>query len=130
VFGRISVAGVPLNFVAIPAMAVLQTTGLLLVALAAVVPILTAVLVAIATAAADALTGSSDLVEVWPWLSWRVPPVALWWVAGYYASLIAVCTAPAIWLRRIATAAAALTAVVICTAPFVGRRRPGTDACA
>ena len=124
VFGRISVAGVPLNFVAIPAMAVLQTTGLLLVALASVAPILTPALVSVATTAADALTGSSDLVEAWPWLSWRVPPVALWWVAGYYASLVVVCRAPAIWLRRIATAGAGLTGIVLCTAPFAGTSAP------
>ena len=124
VFGRISVAGLLLNLVAIPAMALLQTTGLLLVALATVAPILTSALVSVATAAADALTGSSDLVEVWPWLSWRVPPVALWWVAGYYAWLLAVFRARARWLRLIATTGAGLTAVVICTAPFVGTSAP------
>ena len=124
VFSRISVAGVPLNLVAIPAMALLQTTGLLLVALAAVAPILTPTLVSVASAAADALTGSSDLVEAWPWLSWRVPPVTLWCVAVYYASLLAVLTARALWLRRIAAAVTVLAAVVICTAPFVGASAP------
>ena len=124
VFGRISVAGVPLNLVAIPAMALLQTAGLLLVALATVVPILTSVLVFVATAAADALTGSSDLVEAWPWLSWRVPPAGICWVAGYYGSLLAVCMAPSRWLRRIATAALALAASVICTAPFTAMSTP------
>jgi competence protein ComEC len=124
VFGRISVAGVPLNLVAIPAMALLQITGLLLVALAPMAPVLTPAFVFVATAAADALTGSSDLAEAWPWLSWRVPPVAVWWVAGYYALLLAMFTAPARELRRIATVAFALIASVICTAPFASLSMP------
>jgi len=53
-----------------------------------------------------------------------VPPVAIWWVAGYYGSLFAMCTAPARGLRQFATAVSALTASVICTAPFAGMSMP------
>jgi competence protein ComEC len=124
VFGRISVAGVPLNLVAIPAMAVLQTIGLLLVAFGTLSPVVTAALVAVATAAADALIGSSDLVDAWPWLSWRVPRVPLWWLAAYYTSLLAAGAARLGWLRRIGLAGAPIAGLVICTAPFVATSAP------
>ena len=124
VFGRISVAGVLLNLVAIPAMALLQTMGMLFVALGTMAPTLTRALAVAASATADALTGSSGLVDVWPWLSWRVPAVAVWWVAGYYGSLLVVFTARARWLRQIAKAAAAFAAVVMCTAPFAAVSTP------
>ena len=121
VFSRVSLAGLVLNFVAIPAMAVVQLGGILTVTLDLFWSAGAAVAARIAGIAANWLVGSSALVDVAPWLSWRVPPPSVEWIVGYYAAW-----ALALWrggprrLRQISLASAVVSTVVVMTAPAVG----------
>lgn len=124
VFGRFSVAGLVLNVVAIPAMAVLQASGLVVAALAGVWPAAAAIAAGAVRLSADALLESARLVDVLPWLSWRVPPTSLGWTTLYY---VAGAAAVATWFRRW-RAAASLVAVgsglFIVAAPTLPAARP------
>jgi competence protein ComEC len=125
VFSRVGVAGLALNFVAIPAMTIVQMAGLALVACDGWWAGGAAVSAAIAGAAARALLDSSSLVDVLPWLSWRVPPAGAGWTIGFYAALCASLTVetPRRWRRALA-ATAVVCAGVILTAPFVELAAP------
>ena len=94
VFSRITVAGLVLNFAAIPLMAVAQIAGMAVVPAAAVSPLCASALGWIAHAGAEGLVRSADLVDVAPMLTWRVAPPS--WVAmiTYYGGLI---TAWTLW---------------------------------
>jgi competence protein ComEC len=124
VFSRVSVAGLLCNFVAIPAMAVVQVAGLAVVVLGAW-PVVAWWPAAVADGAARILVGSADLVVIAPWLSWRVPPPSLLWVTAFYASLVV-----AWWSRlprpvRMAAGLGALTsAAVIVFAPGLEHAQP------
>ncbi len=124
VFGRFSIAGLVLNVVAIPAMAVLQASGLVVAALAGVWPAAAAIAAAAVRLSADALLESSRLVDVLPWLSWRVPPTSLVWTVLYYAAGTA---ALAVWFRRWRAAASAIAlgaGLIILFAPTVPAAKP------
>jgi competence protein ComEC len=82
-FARVGVAGLALNFVAIPMMAIVQMAGLAALVFAACTPLARA-LALITHGAATALLESAGLVDVLPWLSWRSPPPAHPVVAVYY----------------------------------------------
>lgn len=125
VFMRVSVAGLLLNFVAIPAMTVAQIAGMALCAIAPTWPSAGALLAGLAHMSTASLTGSAALVEVLPWLSWRVAPPPLAWVCAYYAAVLAAMT----WsgrriVTRAAIAAAALGACGLGTAPWTVWQRP------
>ena len=120
VFARMSVAGLVLNFVAIPAMTVVQLAGTLLAVLSSSVPLLAGPLAAAAHAGSWLLIHSANLVEALPWLSWQTPPVHLVWTAVYFSGLVLACAAtPRRW-RRIGWGVAALALTVIVTGPSVG----------
>ena len=88
VFSRVTFAGLALNFIAIPMMTVVQIAGMAVLP-ASVVSITAARGVGwIAHLGAAGLVGSAGLVEVAPWLTFRLPPPRLWVVAAYYGSLI------------------------------------------
>jgi competence protein ComEC len=124
VFARVGVAGLLLNLVAIPAMAVVQFAGLAACGLALVwIPAASAA-ADVAHIATVVLLGSSTALELAPWLSWRVPPSSLWWTSGYYVALAA-----AVWWtrarwRQVAIAVACVLLAVIVSAPFVSWSRP------
>jgi competence protein ComEC len=125
VFGRVTAAGLLLNVVAIPAMAIVQIGGLAVVAASGWLPAASRPAAAVAAGAARALVTSSALVDVWPVFSWRVPPVSIGWIAVYYLA------AAAAWRlrdRRLAGRAAVVMAtaalVVIALAPFAEGTRP------
>lgn len=125
VFMRVGVAGLLLNFVAIPAMTLVQVSGLLLCAVAWWWPGASSAVAWVAHAATVALTGSASVVEIAPWLSWRVPPASLGWTLLYYALVALALT----WRRsRVVTRAAVLLAAgcacVIATAPETWWLRP------
>lgn len=124
VFGRLSPAGVLLNLVAIPAMAVAQCAGLLLCVIAPLSPPAAGVIAAVAHGATVVLLGSSALVDVAPWLTWRVPSSSGAWLGAYYVSLAGVLWFVRPRARRLACAAAALCFVVLASAPFLAFRRP------
>jgi competence protein ComEC len=121
VFSRVSLAGLVLNFVAIPAMTVVQLGGILIVTLDLFWSAGAAVAARIAGIAASWLVGSSALIDVAPWLSWRVPPPSIIWMVSYYAAWTL-----ALWrggprrLRQISLAAAIVSTIVVMTAPAVG----------
>ncbi|MGE3275678.1 MAG: DNA internalization-related competence protein ComEC/Rec2 [Vicinamibacterales bacterium] len=90
VFQRVTLAGLGLNFVAIPAMGVVQLAAMALVT--ADVFGLTPLAAAagwVTRVAAGVLLESGRLLDVAPWLAWRVPAPALWLVGLYYGALAA-----------------------------------------
>jgi competence protein ComEC len=104
-FSRVTVAGLLLNFAAIPLMTVAQVAGMSLLPLAACgAERLAAVAGWVAHAGAAGLVESASLLDVAPWLSWRLPPPAPATVATYYlcwcGSLFAAGTVEATTRRR------------------------------
>jgi competence protein ComEC len=85
-FGRISVAGLVLNFVAIPLMSVIQVAGLAAVACAGVSAPAAAICGWLANVSTSALIRSAALVDIAPWLVLDVPPPALWLILWWYAA--------------------------------------------
>ncbi len=125
VFARVGVAGLGLNFVAIPAMSIVEIGGFVLVACGRWWPWAATHAAAVVDVAARALVGSSALLDVWPQLSWRVPPVPAVWTLAYYAAWSA-----ALWTRvprtgrAVAAACAVGAGVVIAAAPVASGERP------
>jgi len=120
VFQRITVAGLAVNFAAIPCMALVQVTAMLTAASDAIGQHAMANLAGWAThVGARGLIDSARLVDLAPWLTWRVPspPIAI--LATYYLLLVAALTlknwkAPAI-------AANALLLWVVLSPPTLAR---------
>lgn len=124
VFSRVGIAGVVLNLAAIPAMAVVQFAGLALCVWTAFTDVGASGIALVAHLATVVLLESAALLDLAPWLSWRVPPSSLWWTTAYYAAVAgALLARPPYWPRRWAGAAAALL-IVIVSAPFVSIARP------
>ena len=124
-FSRISVAGLVLNFIAIPLMSVVQVAGLVVVGASAVLPTLSRLAGVTAHLAATGLVESAVLVEWLPWLTRRVPPPSPALLAIYYGGWI-------VWLavRRspkvrgvVAIVTAGATALVILGPAWRGRCR-------
>ena len=97
VFSRVTFAGLALNFLAIPLMAVAQVAGMAVVPLALCLERLAAAAGWMAHVGAGGLVWSADLVRFAPALTWRVAPPAWVVVVIYYAALV-VCWA--LWRRR------------------------------
>ena len=111
-FSRVTCAGLVLNLVAVPAMAVVQVAGMAVVAVASVPPLAGAAGF-IAWAGARAITDSALLVDMVPWLTARVPSPSVWLVALYYAGLgVALATSGRRRAAPIGVAAAAAIAIV------------------
>ena len=121
-FSRVTLAGLVLNFAAIPLMTVIQAASLLALAVstfhgpAAMHP------GHVVHLAAEGLIGSSRLVDVVPWLCRATPPPAWWLLAIYYAA-VAVAFARLRYARA-AAAVAAVAAIVI----FMGSSVTSRDA--
>ena len=86
-FGRVTFAGLILNFAAIPLMTVVQIAGLCALAFFDLWPAASDVCARIAHLAATGLVESARLVELAPWLSVRVSPPAWPLVIAYYVSI-------------------------------------------
>lgn len=121
VFARMSVAGLVLNFVAIPAMTVVQLAGTVLAIIASSLPLLTGPLASAVHAGSWLLVHSANLVDILPWLSWQTPPVHWSWTALYFSGLALVWMVPRRRWRRIGGGIAALALTVIVSGPAVGR---------
>jgi competence protein ComEC len=116
VFGRVTAAGLVLNLVAIPAMAIVEIAGLLAVCAGPLWPPVGDAAAHVAASGAQILVASSLLVEWWPWLWWRVPNVSTLWVAAYYAAgRRAVVTPKSVWSRRAVPIVAAAGVTLIAT---------------
>jgi competence protein ComEC len=91
VFARVTFAGLALNFVAIPMMSVAQVAGMLTVPASWVWPRAADACGFVAHLGAAGLVRSAALVDLVPWLSYRLPPPHWIPIAGYYGGW-------AIWL--------------------------------
>jgi competence protein ComEC len=124
-FSRVSVAGLVLNFIAIPAMAVVQGAGAVLVLAATVMPALAPPAAALAHAATTWLVESARLVEWLPGLAWRVPPPHPVVIAVYYVALGTLIARPASRrVERAASTVAVLGLAVIAAGPGLLLSRP------
>lgn len=125
VFGQVSVAGLLLNLVAIPAMAVIQLAGFVLVVVAGIAPAVSDAAAAVGAIAVRALIDSAALVEYWPWLSWRVPATSVWVLLAYYLalSLFVLANRPAVAAVAAATAAVTLAGMLFLP-QFISTGRP------
>jgi competence protein ComEC len=96
VFSRVTFAGLALNFAAIPLMTVVQVAGMLVVALSSVWPFASDLCGLAAHLGAAGLVRSAGLVDLIPWLSYRLPPPHWIAMAGYYGAWAAwLATGPA-----------------------------------
>jgi competence protein ComEC len=125
IFSRVGVAGLALNFVAIPAMTAAQLAGLALVVCADWWPAAARVFALLAHTSAGALLESSRLVTLVPWVSWRVAPVGIGWTIVFYVALLAALRAGGrrVW-RRTLWGVALASGLVIVTAPDLERAQP------
>lgn len=86
-FGRVTLAGLLLNLVAVPAMAVVQFAGLVLVPAALVSGTAASAVGAVASWAAVALVDSARMAEWLPALIWHVDRPSAAAVMAYYAAV-------------------------------------------
>jgi len=108
-FSRVTSAGLILNLLAVPAMAVVQIAAMV-VTLVSDTTLIAYAAGWTAHIAVSALVSSADLVKVAPWLAARVPPPATYLVLVYYVALVA--TIAGRGRLRIASASVYLTALV------------------
>jgi competence protein ComEC len=90
VFSRVTMAGLVLNFAAIPLMAVAQMAGMLLVVVSLCSWGVARMIGWVAFVAAEGLVRSADLVQLVPFVTWRVAPPHWFAVVSYYAALVSV----------------------------------------
>ncbi len=89
VFSRVTFAGLALNFLAIPLMAVAQIAGMVAVPMFMLSPLAAAAVGWLAHVGADGLLRTADLVRFVPAVTWRVAPPSIAAVACYYAGGLA-----------------------------------------
>ena len=117
-FARVSLAGLVLNFVAIPMMTVTQLAGLAALPLAALHPSLASIAGYVAHLAATGLVESTRLLDVCPWLVFRVPAPAGPVLVLYYGALMRLLwTGGSARARAAATTLLAVAAIWIVSAP-------------
>jgi len=123
-FSRVSVAGVLLNLVAIPAMTVVQIAGIL--AMAPETFTWVHVPAAAAThSAATLLVESARFVDWVPWVAWRVPPPPVPVLVTYYVAVAVVLARHVPRQAQMAAAAVAgVMLVVLATGPLVTLAQP------
>jgi competence protein ComEC len=123
-FSRVTAAGLPLNLVAVPLMAVTQVAGMVTVA-ADTLGLPASAPGWIARLAAQGLVETAHLVDVAPWLVARVPAPPLALVAAYYAAcgaMVFACSRPrGFGAGTLSACVVAITAVAMVT----GTRWPG-----
>lgn len=125
VFGRMTIAGLGLNLVAIPAMAVAQAAGLVLAVLAPLSAMVATGVGWFAHVGAVSLVESSRVVDLLPWIAWRVPPSPWFWVLAYYLLLVGAL----LWrgrrvVRRGLVAVVCVCALVLATGLWVTHAAP------
>jgi competence protein ComEC len=117
-FGRISLAGLVLNFAAIPLMSVIQVAGLAAAALQPLVPPAAVACGWLAHIGTVALLESATLVDWAPWLVIDVPPPSMWVVTIWYVALgVVICFWSRHTVRSGALICLAVAAAVIVWSP-------------
>lgn len=113
VFQRVTVAGLLLNFVALPAMTLVQIGAMVVVMLDVVrLDLLANWAGHVVHGGRVALTGSSRFLDVAPWLTWRVPSPQIGVVVVYYgATVVALACAHVATCRQVRPARAIATTV-------------------
>ena len=129
VFHRVTVAGLVLNFFAIPLMTVAQIAGLAVLLLHPVSLLAARVAGEVAGAAAGALVQSTFLLDAAPWLTWRVPTPPPILIAAYYAGgLLALLAGKRTRVRLASAIASGCCALLIAfpalTGDLIERRSP------
>jgi competence protein ComEC len=81
-FGQATLAGLVLNFAAVPLMTLVQAAAIVLLGGAAIHPVLAVIPAAIARWAAAGIVDSASLVDAVPWSSWTLAPPPLWLAAA------------------------------------------------
>lgn len=120
-FSRLSVAGLLLNFIAIPLMTVTQLAGMAAAAISPAWPALAAAVGYLAHLAAFGIVESARLVDALPMLVVSVPPPHPALVAAYYAAWGLCLYGRSVRARRAAFCAAALSLAAMLAAPPVVR---------
>ena len=131
-FSRVTLAGLVLNFAAIPLMSITQLTGMAAVALTAVNSTAAEAAGWTAHVAAAGIVESTRVLVSAPWLSWRLPAPGLAVVAMYYTGWVVLLSTARGWLaRRAGVALVATSAATMLAAPIPGWTGwRGADACA
>ena len=131
-FSRVTLAGLVLNFAAIPLMSITQLTGMAAVGLTAVNSTAAEAAGWTAHVAAAGIVESTRVLVSAPWLSWRLPAPGLAVVAVYYTGwVVLLSTAPGRHARRAGVALVATSAAAMLAAPIPGWTGwSGADACA
>jgi competence protein ComEC len=111
IFSRVTFAGLALNFLAIPLMAVAQIAGMLIVPLFVASERLASVVGWFAYLGAEGLVRTADLVSYAPLVTWRVAPPNLLASALYY---LAGLSAWYLWRRRVHVTGSAESRVAAC----------------
>jgi competence protein ComEC len=124
-FSRVGLLALVLNLVAIPAIAVVQVAGVMMIVFDHCWTLGAQWSGWIAGVAALVLLDSSKAVDLAPWLIWRTPPTHLAWTIAYYVSLvIAVSLRGRSRSRILAVAAASASLLIILSAPGLELARP------
>ena len=84
VFSRLTVAGLLLNLAAIPLMTVTQIGGMVVVGVSGWSDLLERVAGYLTHLASSGIVESARLVDLMPWMAWRVPSPGVLLVTGYY----------------------------------------------
>ncbi|MDP7690406.1 MAG: DNA internalization-related competence protein ComEC/Rec2 [Vicinamibacterales bacterium] len=87
-FARVTLAGLVLNFLAIPLMTVTQLAGMAALGLEVFHPLLANPAGFLAHLAATGLVESTRLLDLWPWLVFRVPAPSTPVLVVYYGGLM------------------------------------------
>ncbi len=122
IFHRVTLAGLALNFAAIPLMTIAQVGGLVVLALSPLSSTLARGAGWIAAAAADGLTSSAALVDVVHWLTWRVPAPPTIVVFLYYVGWAVFLIVPRPRAVRGLALAASTMAALLITVPALTDR--------
>ena len=131
-FSRVTLAGLLLNFAAIPLMTVTQVAGMAAVGLTALGAAGAAAFAGwTAHLASTGIVESARFADWAPWLSWRLPPPWLPIVGGYYLGWLVWLSGDGRgWQRGSGRGMVALSAVVMLAAPFPGwPGAPAGNAC-
>ena len=123
-FSRVTIAGLVLNLVAVPAMAVVQIAGLVVVC-ASSLDSVSALAGWIAHLGAAVIVDSARLVDAAPWLAFRVPAPSAVAIAAYYCGLALLVLMRAAWLRGVGLVCLVASGLSIVTGARIERDTPG-----
>ena len=118
-FGRVSFAGLFLNFIAIPLMTVVQIGGLVVCATPTWAETVSHAAAAAVQWSASGLLRSAALVDWAPWLAHDVVPPVWWLTTAYYGSALAVLSNG---VGRVAVPCYAACATLLLTGPAIVAR--------